>query len=103
MRLGLLSIAGTQCRAEGRGFWWASVPRNAWPRHPQFRALIGKHWSPVWGDRRQELVFIGMGLAKDAICAALDACLIGEESGFDPTAVRRLRDPFPEWQHAHAA
>ncbi len=101
--IGLLSIAGTQRRTEAKGLWWVTVPRAHWPRHPQFLAQIDRHWSPVWGDRRQELVFIGAGLAEDAIRTALDACLIGRESGFDPQHARDLRDPFPPWQHAHAA
>jgi G3E family GTPase len=101
--VGLLSIAGAQCRVDGRGLWWVAVPRTSWPRHSQFRALIAKHWSHIWGDRRQELVFIGTGLAKGAICAALDRCLVGEETGLDTRLIRELHDPFPQWQHAHAA
>lgn len=101
--IGLLSIAGTQRRTEARGLWWATVPRAHWPRHPQFLAQIEKHWSAVWGDRRQELVFIGAGLAEGAIRTALDDCLTGRENGFDPQHASALRDPFPPWQHAHAA
>ncbi|MDK1374018.1 MULTISPECIES: GTP-binding protein [unclassified Sinorhizobium] len=101
--IGQLSIAGTQCRTEAKGVWWASVPKAHWPRFPQFRELLDRHWSAVWGDRRQELVFIGADLAEAAIRAALDDCLIGEETGFDPQLARGLRDPFPTWQHAPAA
>ncbi|MBP2447966.1 GTP-binding protein [Rhizobium leguminosarum] len=97
--IGLLSIAGTQCRIETRGYWWASVPRVQWPRFPQFRQLIDRHWDDVWGDRRQELVFIGSGFDKAAIRAALDDCLTGEETGFDPQTAVGLRDPFPAWRH----
>ncbi len=100
--IGLLSIAGTQCRIDTRGFWWASVPKAHWPRHPQFRQLIDRHWDDLWGDRRQELVFIGAGFDADAIKAALDACLTGDETGFDPQLAVRLADPFPVWEHGHA-
>ncbi|EPE95157.1 GTP-binding protein [Rhizobium grahamii] len=99
--IGLLSIAGTQCRTETKGFWWASVSRAHWPRYPQFRQLLDRHWDPVFGDRRQELVFIGAGLDQQAISAALDDCLIGEETHFDPELGRQLADPFPAWQQAH--
>lgn len=99
--IGLLSIAGTQCRIDTRGFWWASVPRAQWPRYPQFRQLIDRHWDDVWGDRRQELVFIGSGFDRHAICSALDDCLAGAETGFDPEIATGLRDPFPPWQHTH--
>ncbi|RWX14187.1 GTP-binding protein [Rhizobium hidalgonense] len=99
--IGLLSIAGTQCRIETRGYWWASVPRVQWPRFPQFRQLIDRHWDNIWGDRRQELVFIGSGFDEEAIRVALDNCLTGEEAGFDPQSAVGLRDPFPAWQHGH--
>ncbi len=99
--IGLLSIAGTQCRIDTRGFWWASVPKVQWPRFPQFRQLIDRHWDEVWGDRRQELVFIGAGFDEGAIRAALDDCLTGEETGFDPQIAIGLRDPFPAWPHGH--
>ncbi len=101
--IGLLSIAGTQRRTEAKGLWWVTVPKAHWPRYPQFRELLDRHWSDIWGDRRQELVFIGSGLDEQAICTALDDCLIGEDAGFDPRLTRDLNDPFPAWQHAHAA
>jgi len=101
--VGLLSIAGRQHRAEAKALWWAVVPKAHWPRHLQFRQLLDRHWHPAWGDRRQELVFIGAGLAEGAIRSALDACLIGQETGLDPQLARDLRDPFPPWQNAHAA
>jgi len=98
--IGLLSIAGAQRRAEARGLWWATVPRAQWPRYPQFHSLIDRHWDPVWGDRRQELVFIGAKLPEAEIRAALDSCLVGAETGLDPEIARNLHDPFPPWQQA---
>ncbi|MGO7201196.1 GTP-binding protein, partial [Rhizobium ruizarguesonis] len=100
--IGLLSITGTQCRIDTKGFWWASVPKAQWPRYTQFHQLIDRHWDEVWGDRRQELVFIGAGFDEDAIRTALGDCLTGEETGFDPQTAAGLRDPFPAWQHAHS-
>ena len=101
--IGLLSIAGVQRTLGTKGFWWATVPKARWPRYPQFRQQLDRHWHEVWGDRRQELVFIGAGLEEQAIRAALDDCLIGEETHFDPQLAQDLHDPFPAWQHAHTA
>ncbi|MDI7860965.1 GTP-binding protein [Rhizobiaceae bacterium n13] len=101
--IGLLSIAGGQKRVEAKGMWWVNTPRAHWPRHPQFQEILQKNWSPIWGDRRQELVFIGTGLAENEIRAALDQCLAGRENGFDPTIANKMNDPFPPWQHVHAA
>ena len=39
---------------------------------------------------------------EDAIRTALDDCLTGEDTGFDPQNAAGLRDPFPAWQHAQS-
>ncbi|WP_109574067.1 GTP-binding protein [Aminobacter sp. AP02] len=101
--IGLLSIAGVQRRADAKGLWWAAVPLSQWPRHPQFRSFIAQRWDAIWGDRRQELVFIGTDLQRVAMCDALDACLVGEENRFDSKLGNNLRDPFPTWQSSHVA
>lgn len=54
---------------------------------------------PVWGDRRQEIVFIGIDPMDGAdIRRRLDACLVGDPEHFTPEAWQCLSDPFPAWQ-----
>lgn len=103
--VGEMSLAGAICRTEALGFWWAAVPRARWPDHPDWKALIDRHWDRIWGDRRQELVFIGTGMDEAAIRSALDACLIGDTPtlSFRPERYRHLPDPFPVWRRAEAA
>jgi G3E family GTPase len=101
--VGVLSVAGVQRRCEPMGFWWATVPKSAWPSHPQFLEQINSHWHDHWGDRRQELVFIGSGMDEAQIRASLDACLIRCENGFDPNGWRSLDDPFPPWNASQPA
>lgn len=86
------------------GAWWACVPKARWPEDAEWRSHLSRNWSEPWGDRRQELVFIGTGLDEEAITAALDACLVGSEdvTRFDPAPYRALPDPFPAWQRAAA-
>jgi G3E family GTPase len=100
---GELSIAGAVCRTEALGRWWAAVPEHRWPDDPDWRLTVRRNWHSVWGDRRQELVFIGTGMDEQAIRAALDACLIGDALPtvrFDPERYRGLPDPFPVWGSA---
>jgi G3E family GTPase len=101
--IGLYSVAGIQTRCEPKGYWWATVPATHWPTYQEFRDLLAKHWDKRWGDRRQELVFIGVGLDEVAIRTALDDCLVGTEDGFDPILAKSLKDPFPAWQAPQAA
>jgi hypothetical protein len=72
------------------------VPKDRWPSHPDALDEVARHWAEPWGDRRQELVFIGAGMDRDAITAALDGCLVAER-GFAPNLWADLADPFPVW------
>ncbi|MGA0598690.1 zinc metallochaperone GTPase ZigA [Enterovirga sp. CN4-39] len=103
--VGELSLAGSICRVTPMGTWWAAVPKSRWPDHPEWQTLLARHWSPTWGDRRQELVFIGTELDEAAIRHALDSCLVGSATTarFDPDAYRLLPDPFPAWGERAAA
>jgi G3E family GTPase len=90
------SLAGAMSSVAPLGRWWASVPRARWPSHPSALAEVMAKWSDPWGDRRQELVFIGVHLDIAAIRARLDAALVAE-TGFVPAAWAHLPDPFPRW------
>ena len=96
--VGELSQAGALVRTGKRGLWWASVPRHRWPDHPDWRAAMRPYLDPVWGDRRQEIVFIGCDPMDEAdIRVRLDACLVPEQD-FTPGRWRGLSDPFPSWE-----
>lgn len=95
--VGLLSVAGMQRRCEPMGYWWATIPMPSWPSDPQFREHLNSRWDDTWGDRRQELVFIGSDMNEVHIRTALDACLVRTENGFDPQGWQNLSDPFPPW------
>ncbi|MEX4009454.1 zinc metallochaperone GTPase ZigA [Neoaquamicrobium sediminum] len=100
--VGELSQAGALVRTGKRGLWWASVPKHQWPDHPEWRAAMRPYLDPIWGDRRQELVFIGCDpMDEDRIRAELDACLVPERD-FMPGRWRDLADPFPSWDRQAA-
>ena len=90
------SLAGAISSISPLGRWWASVPAERLTTHPEARAEIARHWAEPWGDRRQELVFIGAGLDRAAICAALDAALVTTAT-FTPGDWAKLPDLFPVW------
>jgi len=94
-----LAIAGTQKSVSRMGRWWAAVPKNRWPDDGTFEEFVMKHWDETWGDRRQEMVFIGIGLDQAKIKAALDACLVNADE-FTPEAWEAMNDPFPVWGEA---
>ena len=50
------------------------MPKNYWPDDNRFEEFVVQHWGPTWGDRRQELVFIGIGMDEASIRKRLDAC-----------------------------
>jgi G3E family GTPase len=97
------SLAGALSSIKPMGNWWATVPKERWPDHPQAREYLAHHWQEPYGDRRQELVFIGAGMDKAAITAKLDAALVGDETSFVPHQWEDLPDPFPGWRRAPQA
>jgi G3E family GTPase len=77
--VGSWSQAGTMCSVEQAGYWWASVQKDAWPTEPETLAEIASDWREPWGDRRQEIVMIGIDMNEPALRAAFDACLLDNE------------------------
>ncbi|WP_203076042.1 zinc metallochaperone GTPase ZigA [Falsiroseomonas ponticola] len=96
---GSWQLAGAVGRHEAAGFWWAAQPRERWPDNPDWRRGVMANWQEPFGDRRQEIVFIGIGMAEAALRRALDACLLTEdEMRGGPKAWGRFQDPFPAWR-----
>jgi G3E family GTPase len=95
------SLAGAMSSVSPLGGWWASVPKERWPTHPDALTEVASKWQEPWGDRRQEIVFIGHGMDEVDIRARLDAALI-PAVGFTPEAWANLPDPFPNWRRKAA-
>jgi len=96
------SLAGAISSVTPLGGWWAAVPRERWPTHPESLDEVASKWSEPWGDRRQELVFIGAGMDRAAITAALDGALV-KANDFTPEVWAGLPDPFPAWGRRQVA
>ncbi|WP_249205189.1 zinc metallochaperone GTPase ZigA [Achromobacter sp. Marseille-Q0513] len=98
------SQAGPVSRHGAAGYWWAALPRERWPQDAEARAQIVADWDPVYGDRCQELVLIGIGMDESALRAGLHACLMTQDELALPVEeLRALPDPFPVWGPAQAS
>ena len=96
---GSVSQAGGMLRHEAAGAWWAAVDRKDWPQDSTWRASIRNSFKSPYGDRRQEIVFIGTrGMDKKTLTERLDACLLNDaEMAMGPSMWARFPDSFPVW------
>jgi len=96
--VGEVSQAGAFVRHQGIGRWWAAVKDDQWPKDKSFNENINKIWTTNYGDRRQEIVFIGLKNQMDInfIKDKLDEFLIKDYS-INLENSLKFKDPFPEW------
>jgi G3E family GTPase len=96
--IGIWSQAGGVCHSEPGGRWWASVSPDQWPADPETQAEIAAVWQEPYGDRRQELVIIGIDVDQAWFEDQLHACLLSDaELAQGPAAWTALPDPFGAW------
>ena len=74
--VGFLSITGSTSRCDFLGKWWAAALENGKIDRSQIPPEVERKWEPPYGDRRQELVFIGINLDGPSIKNQIDNCLI---------------------------
>ncbi len=97
------SLAGALSSVKPLGTWWASVAEERRPTHDSAKAYMQAHWQEPWGDRRQEIVFIGAGIDWPALKARLDACLVPAAAAMGPDTLPDYPDPFPIWRRVEDA
>ncbi|MFD1696555.1 GTP-binding protein [Roseibium aestuarii] len=73
------SLAGALSSVSRLGTWWAAVPKENWPQDSRAQDYVERMWAEPYGDRRQELVFIGAGIDWPQLRQRLDACLLGPQ------------------------
>ena len=97
------SLAGALSSIKPLGNWWAMVPKERWPDDAYAQDYMQAHWEEPWGDRRQELVFIGAGFDWPSLKARLDDCLVPADMTTGPYDVPDYPDPFPIWRRTTEA
>lgn len=73
------SSAGSMLTLKGGIPWFAVAGPELDLIPKEARELIEKDMSGKYGDRRNELVFIGLSIDKKALSKALDSCLLNDE------------------------
>jgi len=119
--VGELSTVGGATQHEAAGFWFAArervdarrvgeklrsgervtapLPEAHLVHDTNEYAAMRMLWDPAWGDRRQELAIIGVGLDEQRVREELDACLLTpREMRLGPAGWQGLPDPFPHWR-----
>ena len=97
------SLAGSLSSIKPLGIWWATVPEERLPKDENTKAYIKTHWSEPWGDRRQEIVFIGSGIDWQQIKTKLDECLVPKAQASSLEDLQDFTDPFPIWRREEDA
>lgn len=73
------SQAGGACNISLGASWWSALPQSEWPEDEELKTLILEDWHEPWGDRRQEVVFIGIKMNKEWLIQELERCLLSDE------------------------
>jgi len=93
------SQAGGSSRLEKAGVWWASMTFNERLKYQSFadnREYIESKWSKQWGDRMNELVFIGQDIEKEKMITDLEKCLLQDSEQIQFESKKGFADPFPK-------
>ncbi|GAB5493858.1 MAG: zinc metallochaperone GTPase ZigA [Phototrophicaceae bacterium] len=93
------SLAGHVARISYGGQFLAGTPPHLQPQGAHVDDYKAEFWQEPYGDRRQELVFIGIQMPKDDMLEQLNSALLTDnELALGETGWEILPDPFPMWQ-----
>ena len=71
----LFETAGRQMSVKEAGRWYATAPEEELRQFLITEPGLARDWDETYGDRMEKIVIIGQHLDRDAITAALAACL----------------------------
>ena len=83
--------------------WYADTPEDEWgTKSEEGKEHMRSKFVPVYGDRRQEIVFIGTRLQEERITMDLNSCLLTDEEFVchdvsNSSSEGFFFDPLPAW------
>ncbi|MDW5598787.1 GTP-binding protein [Conexibacter stalactiti] len=93
------SQAGKVLTVGAAGGWYAALSEAELADEPAWADALRELADGPYGDRRQELVFIGTEMDREQIEADLADCLLSDaELSLGPDGWTLLDDPFPAWE-----
>ncbi len=73
------SQAGPSIQFGPAGYWVAALPDVERDAILRDEPKVAEHWHPLYGDRINKLVFIGIEMNRGQLTAELDECLLTDE------------------------
>ncbi|EDP97561.1 GTP-binding protein [Kordia algicida OT-1] len=90
--------AGGSLKTDSAGVWWSSMPFEKRIQYVSFienQQQIEADWDITFGDRKNELVFIGQDMEQEQIIADLNACLATDEELENEQWKKECNDKWP--------
>lgn len=95
----MLHIAGKILEYSVAGYWFATIDTKELRKDEETWQALQKNWDEKYGDRRQELVFIGNNFDKNLLIQVLnEATLTDEEMAQGMEGWKDFEDPFPHYK-----
>ena len=92
------SQAGGSLKADSAGVWWSSMPYEKRIQYVAFvdnQKHIESNWDKFYGDRKNELVFIGQEMDEELIRKELVNCLSTEKEIENKDWKEGYKDSWP--------
>ena len=90
--------AGGSLRTESAGVWWASMSLSQRFKNPIFmnnQEEVEKDWDNTFGDRKNEIVFIGQDMDQNQILNGLNKCLATDKELTEKKWKKGYKDNWP--------
>ncbi|MEQ2528513.1 GTP-binding protein [Robertmurraya yapensis] len=88
----LFSQAGPSVQLEPVSYWVAALPAAQQAQYLEEEPTLKEDWDETFGDRKSEIVLIGIEMDKELVKSSLDRCLLTEEEMLQNW--KDMRDPF---------